>query len=135
LRAGARADAAAVFAERFIADVEHAILDRPMMAVEIQQAGRVGLVARHAGDAIDGLARGFAFAGGTVGPRAFAGDAKDLSDAGPAERVLQVGVQRRGAGERPFLAATVPLGVGGRRVAFAGAFTLDVGGKRPRLVR
>jgi hypothetical protein len=106
-----------------------------MMAVEIQQAGRAGLVARQAGDAIDGLARGLSFAGGAVGPRAFAGDAKDLPDAGPAERVLQVGVQCRGAGERPFLAATVPLGIGGRRVVFEGTFTLDVGGKRPRFLR
>jgi hypothetical protein len=135
LRAGTCSDAAAVFAERFIADVEHAILNRPMMAVEIQQTSRVGLVARHAGDAIDGLARGLAFAGGAVGPRAFAGDAKDLPDAGPAERVLQVGVQRRGAGECPFLAAAVPLGVSGCRVAFGGTFTLDVGGKRPRCLR
>lgn len=133
--AGACADAAAVFAECFIADVEHAVLNRPMMAVEIQQAGRMGLMARQAGDAIDRLARGLAFAGGAVGPRAFAGDAKDLPDAGPAERVLQVGVQCRGAGERPFLAATVPLGMSGRRVAFGGTFTLGVGGKTPRSLR
>lgn len=106
-----------------------------MIAVEIQQTGRVGLVARQAGDAIDGLVGCLAFPRGAVGPRAFAGDAKDLPDAGPAERVLQVGVQRRGAGERPFLAATMPLGVGGCRVAFGTAFTLDVGGKTPRLVR
>ena len=90
MRAGACAAATAVFAERFIADVEHAVLNRPMMAVELQQTGRVGLVARQAGDAIDGLMRGLAFAGGAVGPRAFAGDAKDLSDTRPAERVLQV---------------------------------------------
>ena len=135
MRAGACTDAAAIFAERFVADVEHAVLNRPMMAVEFQQAVRVGLVTRQAGDALDGLTRGLAFAGGAVGPRAFTGDAKDLPDAGPAERVLQVGVQRRGAGERPFLAATVPLGMSGCRVAFGGTFTLDVGGKTPRLVR
>jgi hypothetical protein len=106
-----------------------------MVAVEFQQTGRVGLMARQAGDAVDGLARGLAFAGGAVGPRAFAGEAIDLPDAGPAERVLQVGIQRRGAGERPFLAATMPLGAGGRRVAFGGTFTLNVGGKRPRSLR
>jgi hypothetical protein len=106
-----------------------------MMAIEIQQAGRAGLVARQAGDAIDGLSRGLSFAGGAVGPRAFAGDAKDLPDAGPAERVLQVGVQCRGAGERPLLAATVPLGMCDRGVVFGTAFTLGVGGERPRLVR
>ena len=135
MRAGACTDAAAIFAERFVADVEHAVLNRPMMAVEFQQAVRVGLVTRQAGDAIDGLARGLAFAGGAVGPRAFTGDAKDLPDAGPAKRVLQVGVQRRGAGECPFLAATMPLGMGGRGIAFGGPFTLDVGGKRPRSLR
>ena len=42
--------------------------------------------------------------------------------------MLQVRVQRRGAGECPLLAATMSLGMSGRRVAFAGAFTLDVGG-------
>lgn len=106
-----------------------------MMAVEFQQTGRVGLMARQAGDAIDGLVGGLAFTGGAVGPRAFAGDAKDLSDARPAESVLQIGVERRGAGERPFLTATMPLRMSGRRVAFEGSFTLSVGGKRPRCPR
>jgi hypothetical protein len=135
LWAGACSDAAAVFAECFIADIEHTVLNRPVVAIEVQQTGRVGLVARQAGDAVDCLVGCPAFPRGAVGPRAFAGDAKDLSDAGPAERLLQVRVQRRSAGECPFLTATMPLGVGGRRISFGTAFTLDVGGKRPRSLR
>ncbi len=43
---GAGACADAVFAERFIADVKLTVFDRPVMAVEFQRTGRVGLARR-----------------------------------------------------------------------------------------
>ena len=65
----------------------------------------------------------------TVGPRAVAGHSKDLPHARPAERVSQVSVQRRRAGQRSFFLTTVCLGVGRRRLSLGRAFTLSVAGR------
>ena len=99
-----------------------------MLAVEFQQAGRVRLSSRQVRDAIHGLARGLSFARHTVSPCAVAGHSKDLPHAGPAERALQIEVQRRRAGQRPLFLTAVLLGVGRCGLSLGLAFTLNVGG-------
>jgi len=47
--------AAGVLAAGHVADVMQAVLDAPVVARQLQQAGGVGLITRQAGDGIDGL--------------------------------------------------------------------------------
>jgi hypothetical protein len=59
-RGRAGMDAAGVFALGLVADVEDAVFDAPMLAVQTQQRRRVGFFARQGGDAVGDLRRGSA---------------------------------------------------------------------------
>ena len=107
-RGGPRAQTAAVFAERHVANIEDAVLDRPVAAIEGQQFCGVGLFARQTRQTVNDFSRGPLFASRAVGPSHLARDLKGLSDAGPAQFLYEI-VQRGGADERADFAAAMAL--------------------------
>jgi len=95
-----RGGAAGVLAAGHVADVMQAVLDAPVVARQLQQAGGVGLVTRQAGDGIDGLDALL------VADRAAAFEAADLPQSRPGG---EMAVEARRALQAPNLDATMAL--------------------------
>jgi hypothetical protein len=116
--------AAGVLAQRDVADVMQAVLDPPVAPVELQEAGRVGLLGLEAGDPIGHLD------GVLIALPTFARDLVDLPHVLPEGS--QIRRQFRGRDHRAPFASAVPLGDGRR--AGAGRLTPApfIGGNRPR---
>ena len=134
LRAGPRPHPAAIFAKRVIANVENAILDRPMTPLEVQEFPGVGLIARQTRDAIDHFVRPLRFAREAISLSDVSGEAKDLSNARPAELLREVEIQRGGALQRAPFFATVLFADGRGALLLCPTLPLLVGGKT-RLLR
>jgi hypothetical protein len=64
-----------------------AVFDGPVSAVQLQQAGRVGLVSGEAGEAVDGLAA--LVCAGDLGGVAL--DTEDLADVGEVQIAVECG--------------------------------------------
>ena len=85
----AGADTAAVFVVVPIEDVVAAIFDTPVSAVELEEALRVGLLGRSAGDAVSDFVAGFA---------AFLGDGVTFDDVGLRDvREIEIVVEGSGS--------------------------------------
>ena len=101
VRRGSGADPAVVLAERDVADVEQAVLDLPVVAGELQQAGCSDEGGIEAGDGVDHLARA------AILQLADALDAADRLE--PRPRLVEACGQLRAHPDAPDLDAAVPL--------------------------
>jgi len=114
---GSLADLGPVLVEGAIADVVQAILDRPMLPIEFEQAGRVGLLRREAGDAKDGLA----LLGVVREVHAHALDARDLLNVGEVEGVGELAGDPDGPGLQASMTLIGGFDYRGKKRAGAGA--------------
>lgn len=87
MSAGAAADAAAVLIEGDVTDPMQAVFDRPVAAVQFEQALRTGVLGFEAGDAVDGFAG--ECSADALG--ALALDRKDLGGMGELQIALEPG--------------------------------------------
>ena len=129
LRARPLPHPAAVFAKRFIANVEDAVLDGPMPPIEVQELLGIGLIARQTGDAVDHFARPLCVTGEAIALSDISGDAKDLSNTRPAELLGEVEIQSGGALQRAAFFATVLFADGRGSLPLRFTLPLLVGGK------
>lgn len=97
---GPLADLGPVLVEGPIADIVQAVLDRPMIPIEFQQACGIGLFGREAGDAKDGLA----LLGVVRQSQAYAFDACDLIEVGEVEGVGELAADPDGPGLQASMA-------------------------------
>lgn len=117
-RAGA--NAAVVFAEGHIADVEHAVLDPPVLSGQAEERIGIGSIRRQGGDAVP------RFGGGLAAQRSLTNQPERLGQVRPIDVVPQRGAARQGA----CFDATVRFG-GGRGGLTLGGDELSLpGGKR-----
>lgn len=111
-----------IFTHGHVADVEHAVLDTPMLTGQTQQRIGIGSIRRKGRDAVPRLGGGFA------AQRSLANQFECLDQVRPIDVVSQGGA----AGQRSCFDATVPFGGGHGGLTLGGDELSLPGGKRHR---
>lgn len=109
-----------ILAHGHIADVEHTVLDAPVLAGQAKQLLGVGAIRRQRGDAVHRLS------GGLTVQRSLTNQLVRLGEIRPIDVVRERGA----AGQRTRFEATVAFGGGRGRLTLGGDEFLLPGGKR-----